>query len=88
MSRGLWVTRPSGARGDGCPTVAHHLPVHDVAQVALEDAHRLILWCGCSGGVSDEVELGSRNTRSLNRYFPELMTAARESLPDRCVLDG
>lgn len=36
----------------------------------------------------DEVELGSRNTRSLNRYFPELMTAARESLPDRCVLDG
>ncbi len=23
--------------------------------------------------------------RSLNRYFPELMTAARESLPDRCV---
>ncbi len=42
----------------------------------------------CCSGDSDEVELGSRNTRSLNRYFPELMTAARESLPDRCVLDG
>lgn len=36
----------------------------------------------------DEVELGSRNTRSLNRYFPELISGARESLPDRCVLDG
>ena len=35
-----------------------------------------------------EVELGSRNTRPLNRYFPELMTAARENLPKRCVLDG
>jgi len=35
-----------------------------------------------------EMELGSRNTRPLNRYFPELMAAASENLPERCVLDG
>ncbi|MCW2783767.1 MAG: ATP-dependent ligase [Marmoricola sp.] len=36
----------------------------------------------------DEVELTSRNTKPLTRYFPEVVTAAREQLPDRCVLDG
>jgi len=36
----------------------------------------------------DEVELASRNTKPLTRYFPELVAAAREQLPDRCVLDG
>ncbi|MCW2813129.1 MAG: dependent ligase [Nocardioides sp.] len=36
----------------------------------------------------DEVELTSRNTKPLTRYFPELVAAAREQLPDRCVLDG
>jgi len=35
-----------------------------------------------------EIELASRNTRPLNRYFPELMAAARENLPQQCVLDG
>ncbi len=36
----------------------------------------------------DEVELASRNTKPLTRYFPELVAAAREQLPERCVLDG
>ncbi|MFY9913414.1 MAG: ATP-dependent DNA ligase [Nocardioidaceae bacterium] len=36
----------------------------------------------------DEVELGSRNERPLTRYFPELVAAAKESLPERCVVDG
>jgi ATP-dependent DNA ligase len=36
----------------------------------------------------DEVELGSRNSRSLTRYFPELVAAIRSNVPDRCVLDG
>ncbi|NYJ00055.1 ATP-dependent DNA ligase [Nocardioides thalensis] len=36
----------------------------------------------------DEVELASRNTKPLTRYFPELVAAAREQLPSRCVLDG
>ncbi|MFC9679880.1 ATP-dependent DNA ligase [Streptomyces sp. NPDC056948] len=36
----------------------------------------------------DEVELGSRTGKSLTRYFPELVTAVRERLPERCVVDG
>jgi ATP-dependent DNA ligase len=36
----------------------------------------------------DEVELASRNTKPLTRYFPEVVEAARRQLPDRIVLDG
>ena len=36
----------------------------------------------------DEVELGSRNERPLTRYFPELVEALKEALPERCVVDG
>ena len=36
----------------------------------------------------DEVMLGSRNERSLTRYFPELLDPIRRQLPERCVVDG
>jgi len=36
----------------------------------------------------DEVELASRNTKPLTRYFPEVVAAMRDQLPERCVLDG
>ncbi|WP_405009388.1 ATP-dependent DNA ligase [Kitasatospora sp. NBC_01539] len=36
----------------------------------------------------DEIEIGSRTTRSLTRYFPELVEAFRRELPARCVVDG
>jgi len=36
----------------------------------------------------DEIELGSRNERSLTRYFPEVTAALLAALPPRCVLDG
>ncbi|HSO95920.1 MAG TPA: ATP-dependent DNA ligase [Acidimicrobiia bacterium] len=36
----------------------------------------------------DEVELGSRNGRPLNRYFPEILDPLRSALPDRAVVDG
>ncbi len=36
----------------------------------------------------DEIELGSRNERPFNRYFPELLEPLKESLPARCVVDG
>lgn len=35
-----------------------------------------------------EVELGSRTGKPLTRYFPELVTAVRERLPERSVVDG
>ena len=36
----------------------------------------------------DEVLIQSRDTKPLNRYFPELIEPLREALPDRAVLDG
>lgn len=36
----------------------------------------------------DDVVLGSRSTKELTRYFPELVAAVKAELPDRCVLDG
>ncbi|MGC5341679.1 ATP-dependent DNA ligase [Streptomyces sp. DT171] len=36
----------------------------------------------------DEVVIGSRTGKPLTRYFPELVTAVRDRLPPRCVLDG
>ena len=36
----------------------------------------------------DEIEIQSRDTKSLNRYFPEVVEALLRQLPQRCVLDG
>lgn len=36
----------------------------------------------------DQVEITSRNTKTLTRYFPELVGPLREQLPQRCVIDG
>src|SRR5213594_1041931 len=36
----------------------------------------------------DEILIQSRDEKSLNRYFPELLEPLRSELPARCVLDG
>ncbi|KIQ10937.1 ATP-dependent DNA ligase [Rhodococcus sp. MEB064] len=36
----------------------------------------------------DEVVLGSRGGKDLARYFPEMVEAVKEELPERCVVDG
>ena len=36
----------------------------------------------------DEVELASRSTKPLTRYFPDVVEAIKAETPDRCVLDG
>jgi ATP-dependent DNA ligase len=36
----------------------------------------------------DEVMLQSRDSKSLNRYFPELLAPVVDQLPERCALDG
>ena len=36
----------------------------------------------------DEILIQSRDGKSLNRYFPELMEPIKTQLPSRCVLDG
>src|SRR6201986_4474272 len=37
---------------------------------------------------AEEILIQSRDEKSLNRYFPELMEPLRRQLPERCVLDG
>jgi len=36
----------------------------------------------------DEIFIQSRDEKSLNRYFPDLLDPLRSSLPTRCVVDG
>ena len=36
----------------------------------------------------DEITIQSRDEKSLNRFFPELIDPLRAQLPERCVLDG
>ncbi|MGK5532229.1 ATP-dependent DNA ligase [Streptomyces sp. URMC 129] len=36
----------------------------------------------------DEIEIASRTTKPLTRYFPELAEGLRAQLPGRCVVDG
>ena len=59
------------------------LPEGDVSYEPKWDGFRCIVFRD-----GDEVVLGSRNERPLNRYFPEMLEPFKESLPDRCVVDG
>jgi ATP-dependent DNA ligase len=55
------------------------------------DMHYEAKWDGFRAIVfrdGDEIELGSRTTKPLTRYFPELVAALGERVPERCVLDG
>src|SRR5260370_42218793 len=36
----------------------------------------------------DDVFIQSRETKPLNRYFPELIEPLKQQAPARCVLDG
>src|SRR4051794_28690942 len=36
----------------------------------------------------DEIELASRGEKPLTRYFPEVLAALKDNLPERCVVDG
>src|SRR6185369_6024488 len=36
----------------------------------------------------DELVIQSRDEKPLNRYFPEIDSALRATLPERCALDG
>lgn len=65
-----------------------------VAEVPEDPDGRLLYepkWDGFRGIVAwdgTEVEIGSRGEKPLTRYFPELVNAFRDLLPEPCVLDG
>jgi ATP-dependent DNA ligase len=62
---------------------ATKVPVGDFLYEPKWDGFRCIVFRD-----GDEVELGSRNERPLTRYFPEVVAAVKEHLPERCVVDG
>jgi len=62
---------------------AAKLPTVDLAFEPKWDGYRCIVFRD-----GDEVLLGSRNEKPLNRYFPEMMDPLRACLPLRCVVDG
>ena len=51
------------------------------------DGFRAIVFRGV-GDASDDVYIQSRDSKPLDRYFPELHDALRERLPPGCVVDG
>lgn len=59
------------------------MPTGDLLYEPKWDGFRCILFRD-----GDEVELSSRGSKPLTRYFPELVDAARRELPGRCVIDG
>lgn len=59
------------------------LPDRDLALEPKWDGFRCIVFRD-----GDEVVLGSRNQKPFNRYFPEILDSLRDSLPERCVVDG
>jgi ATP-dependent DNA ligase len=59
------------------------LPEGDVSYEPKWDGFRCIVFRD-----DDEVVMGSRNQRPLNRYFPEMIAPFLENLPRRCVVDG
>jgi ATP-dependent DNA ligase len=71
------------------PMLAKSVPEIPVGEFAYEpkwDGFRAVIFRD-----GDQVEIGSRNTKPMTRYFPELVeafTRADGGLPPRCVLDG
>lgn len=62
---------------------AKELPVGEYCFEPKWDGFRAIVFRD-----GDEVEIQSRNGRSLTRYFPEVVAAVTEEMPARCVVDG
>jgi ATP-dependent DNA ligase len=63
--------------------LAEELPVGDYLYEPKWDGFRAIVFRG-----RDDVYIQSRDSRPLDRYFPELHDALLERLPKECVVDG
>jgi ATP-dependent DNA ligase len=63
--------------------LAEELPVGDYLYEPKWDGFRAIVFRG-----RDDVYIQSRDSRPLDRYFPELHDALLERLPQECVIDG
>ncbi len=78
-----WGTAITPPYGPMLARAVKELPSGDVMFEPKWDGFRSLVWRS-----GDRVELGSRTTRPLTRYFPELVEAVRRSFPDPCCIDG
>jgi ATP-dependent DNA ligase len=78
-----WGTAITPPYGPMLAKLVKEFPKGDVVFEPKWDGFRSLIWRS-----GDMVELGSRNTRPLTRYFPELVEAVKESFPDPCCIDG
>ncbi len=62
---------------------ASKLPEGDVSYEPKWDGFRCIVFRD-----GDDIVMGSRNEKPLDRYFPEMREPLLASLPERCVVDG
>ncbi|WP_344104998.1 ATP-dependent DNA ligase [Myceligenerans crystallogenes] len=63
----------------------------DKALAMLPDVHLEPKWDGFRAIVyrdGDDVHIGSRTGKPMERYFPDVVEAVRGALPERCVVDG
>ena len=95
-NRGAWLRAGVGGTGHtgpmDLPVMPPVLPMLAKAADAIPPGqHYEPKWDGFRAIVfrdGDEVEVGSRNTKPITRYFPEVVEAVLRELPDRCVVDG
>ena len=78
-----WGTAISPPFGPMLAKPVNKLPKGEYLYEPKWDGFRSIIWR--SGGL---VEIGSRNSRPLTRYFPELVEAIVANFPDHSVIDG
>lgn len=63
----------------------------DKALAMLPDVHLEPKWDGFRAIVfrdGDEIHIGSRTGKPMERYFPDVVEAVRAALPERCVVDA
>lgn len=78
-----WGTPITPPFGPMLAKLVKDFPKADVLFEPKWDGFRTIIWRS-----GDRVELGSRNSRPMTRYFPELVEAVKANFPDPCVIDG
>lgn len=78
-----WGTAVAPPYGPMLAKPVKKLPKGDFLFEPKWDGFRSIIWRS-----GDMVEIGSRNSRPMTRYFPELVEAVIANFPDHSVIDG
>lgn len=78
-----WGTAIAPPYGPMLAKLVKDFPKAEVIFEPKWDGFRSLIWRS-----GDRVELGSRNTRPLTRYFPELVEAVKANFPEHCCIDG